>query len=196
MGDPSVHFTNKRAWLSIGVCFYWVTFLRVAVLESAPVDHLFFNQAEPAAMLGNPLPVETLVFLDRSFLSSVPAIERGKVEGKEGFPVDTDTFALVLLNPEPDGGGILLIFKNLGVTVETSLQMEVTATLDILDSAMVDGQPEITELDYKVLAPQLQGSLGVTVHDGAAEIEQRLNQHRLGDLAHFIRLNQDIFPIN
>ena len=92
-------------------------------------------------MLGNPLPVATLVFRDRSFLSPVPAIERGKVEGQRGVPVDTDAFAPVLLNPEPDGGGILLIFENLGVTVETSLQMEVTATLEILDSAMVDGQP-------------------------------------------------------
>ena len=147
-------------------------------------------------MLGNPLPVATLVFLDRSFLSPVPAIERGKVESQEGFPVDTDTFTLVLLNPESDGGGILFIFENLSVMVETSLQMEVTATLEILDSAMVDGQPEITELDDKVLTSQLQGPLGVTVHDGAAKIEQRLNQHRLDDLAHFTRLNQDIFSIN
>lgn len=147
-------------------------------------------------MLGNPFPVATLVFLDRSFLSPVPAIERGEIEGQEGFSVDTDTFALVLLNPELDGGGILLIFDNLGVTVEASFQMEVTATLEILDSTMVDGQPEITELDDKVLAPQFQGSLGITVHDGTAEIEQRLDQHWLDDLAHFIRLNQEISSIN
>jgi hypothetical protein len=74
-------------------------------------------------MLANPLPAATLVFRDRSFLTPIPTIERGEVEGQQGFPVDTDTVAPVLLNPEPDGGGILLIFENLDVTVETSLQV-------------------------------------------------------------------------